>query len=309
MSGRRRIEISVRRRTAAAAWAVVAPVALALITLAFATPAARAALPRYGQKIVLLARGPVRTLDPAQASTPAERDIVAQLFEALTAPGLEGPRPAAAELWSSSDGGRTWTFHLRKGLSFSNGQPVEAADFVNSWERLRRLAPARVGWLEGAILRAPDALTFEIRLAKEALDLDSLAADPMLAAVRPVQSPQGESLVGSGPFRYGGMHTGAFILAPRIGHWAGRPTAGQLWVYPVEAETDLIKQISGADVIHGFAAPPDSDGLYAFRMPEEPRAGTESEPAAIRRTLTGFDLDRLRRSGGAIDLSGVWRRP
>ena len=52
----------------------------------------------------------------------------------------EEPIPGAAESWSISDDGRTYTFNLRPNGQWSNGDPVTAHDFVYSWRRL--LSPA-----------------------------------------------------------------------------------------------------------------------------------------------------------------------
>ena len=43
--------------------------------------------------------------------------------------------PAAAESWSVSDDGLTWTFHIRAGLEFSDGAPLTAHDFVYTFRR------------------------------------------------------------------------------------------------------------------------------------------------------------------------------
>src|SRR5439155_4930806 len=48
--------------------------------------------------------------------------------------------PALAEKWDVTDGGRTYTFHLRPGVKFQNGRPVTAADFV--WSMNRALNPS-----------------------------------------------------------------------------------------------------------------------------------------------------------------------
>ena len=37
--------------------------------------------------------------------------------------------PSLAESWELSDDGRTYTFHLRKDVAFSNGSPLTASDF------------------------------------------------------------------------------------------------------------------------------------------------------------------------------------
>ncbi len=41
-----------------------------------------------------------------------------------------------AESWDVSEDGKTYTFHLRDGIKWSNGEPVTAADFVFGWQRL-----------------------------------------------------------------------------------------------------------------------------------------------------------------------------
>ena len=44
-----------------------------------------------------------------------------------------------AEKWEKSEDGLVWTFHLRDGIKWSNGDPITAQDFKNGW--LRALKP------------------------------------------------------------------------------------------------------------------------------------------------------------------------
>ena len=44
--------------------------------------------------------------------------------------------PGAAESWTISDDGKVYTFKLRAGATWSNGDPVTADDFVYSFRRL-----------------------------------------------------------------------------------------------------------------------------------------------------------------------------
>lgn len=46
------------------------------------------------------------------------------------------PQPDLAEKWDVSEDGKTYTFHLRDGIKWSNGDPVTADDFVYGWRRL-----------------------------------------------------------------------------------------------------------------------------------------------------------------------------
>lgn len=77
-------------------------------------------------------------LDPHLASNLSDQIIVNTLFEGLTLldERSTNPLPAAAESWSVSGEGRVWTFRLRDGLKWSNGEPLTAADFVASWRRV-----------------------------------------------------------------------------------------------------------------------------------------------------------------------------
>ncbi|MCC6414394.1 MAG: peptide ABC transporter substrate-binding protein [Opitutaceae bacterium] len=76
-------------------------------------------------------------LDPHLATILTDQIIINTLFEGLTALDEQTtkPVPAAAESWSVSADGLTWTFHLRENLMWSNGEPLVAADFITAWRR------------------------------------------------------------------------------------------------------------------------------------------------------------------------------
>ena len=77
-------------------------------------------------------------LDPENATTPADSNIILALFEGLTAldPSDLHPVPAVATRWESSADGLTWTFHLRSNARWSTGDLVTADDFVYSFKRV-----------------------------------------------------------------------------------------------------------------------------------------------------------------------------
>ena len=82
------------------------------------------------------------TLDPALMTGTTEHNLATCLFEGLTThhPATLQPLPGAAEWWEISGDGLVYTFHLRKGAKWSNGDPFTAEDFRWSWERA--LTPA-----------------------------------------------------------------------------------------------------------------------------------------------------------------------
>jgi oligopeptide transport system substrate-binding protein len=79
------------------------------------------------------------TLDPHLATLPDEFFVIRALGEGLLVPVPDGvpggPRPGAAESWTVSADGRTYTFRLRADARWSNGDPVTAADFAYSIRR------------------------------------------------------------------------------------------------------------------------------------------------------------------------------
>lgn len=80
-------------------------------------------------------------LDPNKISESSGSAIGGQLFETLlvTPPGNAPPVPGQAERFEVSEDGRTYTFHLREGLVWSDGEPITAETFRGSW--LRGLDP------------------------------------------------------------------------------------------------------------------------------------------------------------------------
>jgi len=79
--------------------------------------------------------GPI-TLDPAISGEMTSHIYIMQIFSGLVCLDNESkPSPDIAERWQKSPDGKTYTFHLRKGVKFHNGKEVTSQDFKYSWER------------------------------------------------------------------------------------------------------------------------------------------------------------------------------
>lgn len=77
------------------------------------------------------------TLDPAKAEDAYAFRVINDLFAGLVDfDQTNKPIPGMAESWDISADGKTYTFHLRNNLKFSDGSPITAHDFVYSWERV-----------------------------------------------------------------------------------------------------------------------------------------------------------------------------
>ena len=76
------------------------------------------------------------TLQPWQAQSEEQTQLLRDLFEGLTAYDVQGNLvPAVAENWQTEDN-KTWIFTLRENAKWSNGEPITASDFVQSWQTL-----------------------------------------------------------------------------------------------------------------------------------------------------------------------------
>jgi ABC-type oligopeptide transport system substrate-binding subunit len=93
--------------------------------------------PGAGQPQARIGAAEPFTYDPAHAGDSGSANVIAQVFEGLTAFDAESNvQPALADSWQTSADGKTITFHLRPGIEYSDGSPITAQDVVGSWLRL-----------------------------------------------------------------------------------------------------------------------------------------------------------------------------
>lgn len=182
-----------------------------------------------GPVILRRGNGPEpESLDPQKARQDSSLNLLRDLFEGLTSLDRHGAViPGAAESWSVSDDGRDYSFRLRKGLGWSNGDAVTADDFVFAFRRLvdpataspygQILDPLRNATAivrgemppEALGVEALDASTLVVRLSKPTPYVLGLFAHPSTFPVhRPSLEHYGERF--SEPGRL--VSNGAFVL-------------------------------------------------------------------------------------------------
>lgn len=90
------------------------------------------------------------TLDPAISDGQPEARIYMALYEGLVEyhPKTLAPIPALATHWRTNNDSSEFTFYLRRNARWSNGDPIDANDFVYSLRRgLSKSVPSRTAWL------------------------------------------------------------------------------------------------------------------------------------------------------------------
>jgi peptide/nickel transport system substrate-binding protein len=82
---------------------------------------------------------PAPGLDPTTAAAAAIGEVVHyNILEGLTKINVDGSvTPLLAESWSASPDGKTYTFKLKKGIKFQDGEPFDAAAVKFSFERAK----------------------------------------------------------------------------------------------------------------------------------------------------------------------------
>lgn len=114
--------------------------AVIVLLLALVVGAALLDSPRARADLVVVNNGDVSTLDFTQMSWVQDFRAARLLFDGLTSNDVmrwSYPTvPAAAESWEVSADGRVYTFHLRRGALWSNGDAVTAQDFRYAWMRM-----------------------------------------------------------------------------------------------------------------------------------------------------------------------------
>jgi peptide/nickel transport system substrate-binding protein len=130
-----------------------------------ASPAKVSGPPRRGGKIVFARTADCLSVDPAAVSDNESIWVVSNLYDRLYQSSKTGGAtlPCLATRYTLSADKRTWTFHLRSGVRFSDGTTLAAADVKFSIDR--STASDANGYMNVAIesVTAPDDRTVVIR--------------------------------------------------------------------------------------------------------------------------------------------------
>ncbi len=91
-----------------------------------------------GGRLVIATFGDPKTFNPITENESSSRDIIRLLFASLVDFdwATETVKPGIAHAWSVEPDQKTWTFKLRTGVKWSDGQPLTADDVVFTWNNV-----------------------------------------------------------------------------------------------------------------------------------------------------------------------------
>jgi peptide/nickel transport system substrate-binding protein len=149
----------------------------------------------------------INTLDPAKTKLGEEYIICYLVFSGVTGLDPSGRAvPDLAESWTASEDLKGWTFKLRPGVKFHNGQPLEAADVKATIERIMDKATASVARVNFDIvdsIEVPDTLTVKFNLKIPYSGFAEILADRQTRIVpRDKVATIAAQPIGTGPFKF-----------------------------------------------------------------------------------------------------------
>ncbi len=206
--------------------------------------------PVYGGEITVGVTADLdSSLDPHVSSSSAgTREILFNVFEGLMKPDSEGNlEPAVAETYSVNDLADEYTFVLRQGVKFHNGQEVTVDDVVWSLSRAAGLGTGEplvsdVAGIES--VEAVDAKTVKVTL--KAPDTEFLAH--ITTAIIPKDSDPSADPIGTGPYKFADRKVQESITFEKFAdYWGEEPYLDKVTLKVIDnAETLVMSLKSGA---------------------------------------------------------------
>ncbi len=182
----------------------------------------------------------VDSLNPYKGITAAAYEMWGLMYDTLTGYSATdfAPEPRLAESWENSADGLTWTYQIRQGVTFSDGEPLTADDVAYSFNRVLdgKIEKTNYGSYVAQIktVEATDDSTVVMTLKKPTPIMERLAVPIVPEHIwkqidddeirkytnEPGSDPQGG--VGSGPFVLSEASEGQYWTFTRNdGYWGG----------------------------------------------------------------------------------------
>ena len=224
------------------------------------------------------------SLDPHKVESDVENNIISDLFEGLVSVSPAGEiEPRLAEKWENKDN-TVWTFHLRPGVTWSDGTAITAQDIVWSWQRLvspltaspYASYPGNMHIVNGAEIaqgqKAPETLgvkaiddaTLEVTLTQPNTAFLAMLAHPSLVPLDKVlisrygdKWTKPEHIVTSGPYKLSQWVVNERIVAERNPrYWDNAHTVINKVTYlPISSETADVNRYKAGEIDIVYTVP------------------------------------------------------
>ena len=234
--------------------ATTAPVFPTAVQAAPAATSAQAQAAAQQRLVIGMGSEPTH-LDPMRSNDSSSQSAYNLIFDRLvTLDASLKPIPAAAESWTTSDDGLTYTFTLRNGITFTDGSPLTSEDVKFSFDRI--LDPANASDKRSFIsmikqVEAVDPRTVRMTLGEPYAPFLYQARQHILP--KKIVEQMGEQFtrkpVGSGPFKVDTWNTNdRLILKRNDAYWLAKPKLEEVVIRPIPDQATQASNLQAGDV-------------------------------------------------------------
>ncbi len=184
------------------------------------------------------------SLDPHKSVAAGTKEVLFNVYEGLLKPDSDGNIiPAVAAKYDVSEDGKTYTFTLREGVKFHNGNPVTAQDVKYSIEKSAGMTgeePLIAAFSSIDSVNIVSDQIVEIVLAKGDSDFPAYLAMTNAAIIPKDNASPDTNPIGTGPYRYVSRSPQENIVMERFSDYWGEPAHIEHVTFKVEANADMI---------------------------------------------------------------------
>jgi ABC-type oligopeptide transport system substrate-binding subunit len=223
-------------------------------------------------------------LDPPLAGASQSVGVISLVFEGLVRLDRNlNIAPAGAESWDVNDGGKTFVFHIRKGLKFANGDAVTAEDFAYSLNRAfgADFANGNAGYYLSNIVGATDVTQGKAQTISGVKVIDpqtlqislqtpsvyflyqlTFPASFVVSKKAVDANPKGwtDTAYGTGPFKVKEWkHNQSITLEPNPNYWLGQVQLAEIQMPFIQDPATALKeyQTNQLDIMGTYNFPAD----------------------------------------------------
>lgn len=256
----------------------------------FLAPSVNAAGKRGGTLIAAFSADPAG-FDPVRGPSGMSHVVIEQVYSTLVLLDHDAkPYAGLAKSWSVSEDGMTWTFELRDGVIFHNGDPVTAEDVKFTFDRLREPDSgysygSQVETISEVVVKDP--LTVEFKLSKPTGPFLIYMAFPGSSIVPKKLVEAGHDLnaqpIGSGPFKFVSYEPRSAIKFERNDAYyeTGKPYFDKM-EYRIISDVTALSNALKSGVIN-----------FSNEIPPKDWASIESNPKLVGVALEGSRFNWL----------------
>ena len=161
----------------------------------------------------------ISSLDPHEDTDAGTRSVLFNVFEGLVKPTTDGDvTPAVASDYTISDDAKTYTFTLRDGITFQDGNPVTVEDIKYSLERSAEMDGESSALSVISDIKIVDDKTIELTLSEANSEFIYNLTIAILEQANDAE--QATNPIGTGPFKVKKFAEGQYLeLEKYDGYW------------------------------------------------------------------------------------------